>query len=238
MTSSNEPQSNAGADGYLPEFVPSDRALAAWEIASLVCSAFIGEWILAAAAGRTKLILAIPVGLAFVLVIGSQLLRGESLRELGFRFDNFLRAIKLLALPMLIVAVACFALAFGSGTRPDLFRWHPERPLAGQLALGFGWGFVQQYVLQSFINRRAQIIWHAGKRSVILTALVFALLHFPNPWLMLVTFVGGVVWAFVYQRAPNLFALAVSHSVMTWVLVSTLPMQALNHLRIGFKYFA
>jgi membrane protease YdiL (CAAX protease family) len=55
---------------------------------------------------------------------------------------------------------------------------------------------------------------------------------------MLVTFVGGVVWAFVYQRAPNLFALAVSHSVMTWVLVSTLPMQALNHLRIGFKYFA
>jgi membrane protease YdiL (CAAX protease family) len=119
-----------------------------------------------------------------------------------------------------------------------LFRWHPERPIAGQLALGFGWGFIQQYVLQSFINRRAQIVWQKGTRSVILTALIFAVLHFPNPWLMVVTLVGGGVWAFVYQRAPNLLALAVSHSVMTWVLVSTLPMSALNHLRIGFKYFA
>jgi membrane protease YdiL (CAAX protease family) len=55
---------------------------------------------------------------------------------------------------------------------------------------------------------------------------------------MVVTFVGGVVWAFVYQRQPNLFALALSHGVMTWVLVSALPASALNHLRIGLKYFA
>ena len=124
------------------------------------------------------------------------------------------------------------------GTHLDLFRWDPERPIAGQLALGFAWGFVQQYVLQSFINRRAQIVWQRGVRSVLLTAVIFALLHFPNPWLMLITFIGGLVWAFVYQRAPNLFALALSHSLMTWVLVSTLPTSALNHLRIGFKYFA
>ena len=55
---------------------------------------------------------------------------------------------------------------------------------------------------------------------------------------MFVTFVGGLIWAAVYEREPNLFALALSHAVMTWVLVSTLPASALNHLRIGFKYFA
>ena len=218
--------------------IPSQRSLAAWEIASLVSSALIGEWILSAAAGRTKFIVLIPVTFAFVLVIGSHLLHKESLRDLGFRFDNFLGALKLLALPMLVVGLMCLGLGLIFGTRPHLFRWHPERPIAGQLALGFAWGFVQQYVLQSFVNRRAQIVWQRGLRSVLLTALIFALLHFPNPWLMLVTFIGGLVWAFVYQRAPNLFALAVSHSLMTWVLVSTLPMSALNHLRIGFKYFA
>ena len=238
MTASSEPQSNAGARAYSPEFIPGDRALAAWEIGSLVSSAFIGEWIFAAAAGRSKLIVAIPITLAFVLVIGSHFLRGESVRDLGLRFDNFGRALKLLAMPMLSVAALCLALGLLFGTRPDLFRWHPERTIAAQLALGFAWGFVQQYVLQSFVNRRAQIIWQKGPRSVILTALVFSLLHFPNPWLMVVTFIGGVVWAFVYQRAPNLFALALSHSVMTWVVVSTLPATALNHLRIGFKYFA
>jgi membrane protease YdiL (CAAX protease family) len=218
--------------------VPGDRALAAWEIASLVSSALIAEWILSAAAGRTKLIVAIPLAFAFALVITSHLLRKESLRELGFRFDNFLRAAKLLVLPMIVVAGLCGSLGLIFGTRPDLFRWHPERPIVGQLALGFAWGFVQQYVLQSFINRRAQIVWQKGFRSVVLTAFIFSFLHFPNPWLMLVTFIGGLVWAFVYQRAPNLFALAISHSLMTWVVVSTLPMSALNHLRIGFKYFS
>jgi len=217
---------------------PSERSLAAWEIASLFSSALIGEWITSAAAGSTKLIVLIPVSFALVLVIGSHFLRKESLRDLGFRFDNFLLALKLLALPMLVVGLMCLGLGLIFGTRPDLFRWHPERHIAAQLALGFAWGFFQQYVLQGFINRRAQIIWQRGLGSVLLTALIFALLHFPNPWLMLVTFIGGLVWAFVYQRAPNLLALAVSHSLMTWVLVSTLPMSALNHLRIGFKYFA
>jgi len=217
---------------------PSDRALAAWEIGSLVSSALIAEWILSAAAGRTKLIVGIPLAFAFALVITSHLLRKESLRDLGFRFDNFLRAAKLLALPMILVAGLGVSLGLIFGTRPDLFRWHPERPIVGQLALGFAWGFVQQYVLQSFINRRAQLVWQKGVRSVVLTAFVFSFLHFPNPWLMLVTFIGGLVWAFVYQRAPNLLALAISHSLMTWVVVSTLPMSALNHLRIGFKYFS
>lgn len=212
--------------------------MAAWEIASVTSSILIAEWILFAATGPSKAIVGIPIGLAFVLMIASHRLRGESLRDLGFRFDNFFRALKLLLLPMLIVAIASLLIGLAAGARPNFMRWHAERWLAVQLALGVLWGFVQQYVLQAFVNRRAQIIWGAGTTSVILTALTFAVLHLPNPWLMVITLFGGLVWAAVYQRAPNLFALALSHSVMTWVLVSTLPQSAFNHLRIGLKYFA
>jgi len=214
-----------------------DRALASWEIASVVSSILIAEWILSAVIGRSKLVVAIPIGLAFVLIIGSHRLRGETLRELGFRFDNFLRAGKLLVLPMLITAVLCLLVGWWFGGEVNFLRWHTGRPIVAQLVLGFGWGLVQQYVLQGFINRRAQIIWGQSWLSVLLVAIVFGGLHLPNPWLSFVTFAGGVIWAAVYQRAPNLFALAVSHSLMTWVLVSTLPASALNHLRIGFKYF-
>ena len=59
----------------------------------------------------------------------------------------------------------------------------------------------------------------------------------PNPWLMLATFAGGVVWAAVYQRAPNLPALALSHSLMTLALIWTLPPSTLKGLRVGFNYF-
>jgi len=207
MTTEFQTQSSLSIDS--DPGAPGDRALAAWEIASLVSSALIAEWILSAAAGRTKLIVAIPLTFAFVLVITSHFLRTESLRDLGIRFDNFLRAAKLLALPMIVVAVLCVGLGLIFGTKPDLLRWHPERPIVWQLGLGFAWGFVQQYVLQSFINRRAQIVWQKGFRSVVTTAFLFSFLHFPNPWLMLVTFVGGLVLAFVYQRVPNLFALAI-----------------------------
>ena len=217
--------------------VIGDRALAAWEITSVASSILIAEWILSAAMGRGRLVVSIPIALAFVLMITSHSLRSETLRELGFRFDNFLRAGKLLLLPMFLTAVLCLVMAWWFGGEINFLRWHPGRPVAGQLLLGFGWGLVQQYVLQSFINRRAQIIFGSGWLSVLMVATVFAGLHLPNPWLTVVTFAGGAIWAAVYQRAPNLFALAVSHSLMTWVLVSTLPASALNHLRIGFKYF-
>ena len=217
--------------------VITDRALAAWEIASVASSVLIAEWILSAAMGRSRLVVAIPIALAFILMISSHHLRGEPFRDLGFRFDNFLRAGKLLLVPMVLTAGLCLVAMWWFGGEINFLRWHPGRPIAGQLALGFGWGLVQQYVLQGFINRRTQIIFGPGWLSVFLVAAIFAGLHLPNPWLTFVTFTGGAIWAAVYQRAPNLFALAVSHSVMTWVLVSTLPASALNHLRIGFTYF-
>lgn len=217
--------------------VVGDRALAAWEIASVASSVLIAEWILSAAMGRSKVVVAIPIALAFLLMISSHQLRGESLRDLGFRFDTFWRAGRLLLLPMLLIGILCLLAGWWFRGEMNFLRWHSGRPIAGQLVLGFGWGLVQQYVLQGFINRRAQIIWGQGWLSVLLVAIVFGGLHLPNPWLTLVTFAGGAIWATVYQRAPNLFALAISHSLMTWVLVSTLPPSALNHLRIGFKYF-
>ena len=218
--------------------VVGDRAIAAWEIASVASSVLIAEWILAAAVDRSRLIVAVPITLAFILMISSHRVRGETLRDLGFRFDNFLRAAWFVLLPMAVITAACLVIGWSFGAQIDFMRWHGERPIAGQLALGFGWGFVQQYVLQSFMNRRAKIILGSGWLSILLVAAVFAGLHLPNPWLTLVTFLGGLVWATVYQRAPNIFALAISHSLMTWVLVSTLPASAINHLRIGFKYFA
>lgn len=224
-------------DDAQSQAIIGDRGLAAWEIASVVSSILIAEWILSAVVGRSKLVVAIPMTLAFVFMICSQRLRGETLRDLGFRLDNFLRAGKLLLLPMLLVAGSCFLIGWWLGQGVNFLRWHADRPILGQLLLGFGWGLVQQYVLQSFINRRAQILQGPGWFSTLLVAIIFAGLHLPNPWLTIITFAGGVIWAAVYQRAPNIFALAVSHSVMTWVLVSTLPTSALNHLRVGFKYF-
>ena len=160
--------------------VLSDRALAGWELVSVVSSIVIAEWMLASAAGLSKAVVAIPVVLAFALMLTSHVVRGESFRDLGFRFDNFLRAMGLLIVPMGVAAAICLIVAWRLGSSIDFFRWHPNRNLLLQMILGFGWALAQHYVLQGFLNRRAMLVAGSGWTSVLIVAVIFGFLHLPN----------------------------------------------------------
>ncbi|HEX8846658.1 MAG TPA: CPBP family intramembrane glutamic endopeptidase [Pyrinomonadaceae bacterium] len=210
----------------------NEKTLAAWEIASVTSSFLIAEWMVLPFAGNSRLAAAVPLALALGLMLLSHRARGESARELGWRLDNFKEALRLLAVPMLAAA----ALIVGTGflLRGLHFTWGQFGEWALWLPL---WGLLQQYVLQGFINRRAQIIFGRGSKSVLLVALIFALLHLPNPWLSIATFAGGALWAYVYQRVPNLPALALSHALMSIVFAFALPPSATGSLRVGIKYF-
>ena len=209
-----------------------EKWLAAWEIASVVSSFLIVEWIVLPFAGNNILVAAVPIGLAFALMVLSHRARGESAREIGWRLDNFGQAARLLVLPMLIASIVLV----GVGLMMQSLRLGKQQILEWVVWLPL-WGVIQQYVLQGFINRRAQLIYGKGLKSVLLVALLFGVLHLPNPWLSLATLVGGVVWAKVYQRVPNLPALALSHALMSMLLAASLPATALKGLRVGIKFF-
>ena len=51
------------------------------------------------------------------------------------------------------------------------------------------------------------------------------------------TLIAGATWAYVYQRAPNLYALALSHTIVSLTLALTVSPRWLNGVRVGFKYF-
>ena len=82
-----------------------ERSLAGWEIASVFISFLITEWIVLALGG--KVLAAIPLIAAFGYILVSHRLHGETLRDLGFRMDNFWPALLLLAIPT-VLALVCF----------------------------------------------------------------------------------------------------------------------------------
>ena len=207
------------------------KGLALWEIVSVVTSGLIAEWVVLSFAGRSKLIGAIPILLAWGLMVFSHREHGENLQDIGIRRDNFLASCRLLLLPtaaaILVIAVTGWLISHSIIT--GHFR--------GRYFLLPLWALFQQYALNGFINRRAQIALGKGTKSIVLVAVVFAILHLPNPLLAMVTFIGGLIWGAVYQRQPNLFALALSHTVVSITLALTIPASLLNSLRVGFKYF-
>ena len=207
----------------------NDRMLAVWEIVSIVTTVVIAEWIRPSAAWLSPVLMTVPVAFAVALTISSHRVRGESLRDIGFCFDNFLNALYLLAIPTVVTLGLCLLIAWVTSAPINFLRW--------QLNANVGWALLQQYMLQGFIHRRAMIVLGRGWRSIVLVAIIFGLLHLPNPWIALITLMAGAIWAAIYQRTPNLFALAVSHSVMTWFVVSTFPPSLLRHMRVGIGYF-
>lgn len=152
------------------------------------------------------------------------------LRDLGVRRDNFGVAVRELALPTVVLAFVLIGFGWveGSLKEPVKFLKGPFRVLP--------WGFLQQLMLLGFCHRRMRIVLGQGYKSVAATALLFGLLHAPNPPLMVVCMLAGALWARQFDRNPNLFATALSHSVLSTSLSSSLPKSILHCTRVGYRY--
>jgi hypothetical protein len=212
--------------------VTNSRALALWEILSVTVSCLIAEWVVLSFLSLHRWLVIIPALLALAYMILSHQAYGEGLQTLGFRLDNLMTTLRLLFWPTVIALFVIFVVGWWLAGPPS-----PSRLLRPRVLLLPFWALFQQYALQGFMNRRAQVIFGKGPKSVMLIAFIFSLLHLPNLLLSGLTLIGGLIWGTVYQRQANLYALAASHTVASISLVMTLPLGAINGLRVGFKYF-
>ncbi len=166
----------------------------------------------------------------FGLTFFSHLTHNEELKELGLGQDNFLNALKVLALPVSILTLIIVCLSLVLGT------FHISYKILVQfLGIPF-WALLQQYLLQSFINRRLQIVFGAGWLSISITAIIFALVHLPNLALAFGTLVAGFVWAYSFQQAPNLYPIALTHGLLSALYANFIPKWLLPNMAVGYSY--
>lgn len=81
---------------------------------------------------------------------------------------------------------------------------------------------------------RAMGVSAAGTRLI--AAVLFALVHWPNPLVMLVTLLGMFVWAQQYQRGRPLWQLALVMGLTATTFSQMLPDDLTHHMRVGPGY--
>jgi membrane protease YdiL (CAAX protease family) len=171
--------------------------------------------------------------LLLAILVHSHRKDGEGFREIGFRGDTFAATSRLL-LPLMLIGGA---LIIAAALALDGMQFPPWQTTLRKTAAFVALGIVQQYLLVGFFFRRLERIT-TPRLAPVLTASIFALLHLPNVFLMVTTFVAGIVACLVYRRSPNLWANGLAHGLMTVLLYYALPRSLTGGLRVGAAYAA
>jgi len=173
--------------------------------------------------------------LILALVIASQMARGETLKSLGFRWDNLQEGLKIV-LPFLLLVCAVALVAGG------LFRTI-RNVRSDNAILSFGyycfWGLFQEYVLNGYFTNRVGAFSRrpTAHRTALWAAALFSAAHLPNWFLMLITLAGGYLSARFYLAYRNLFVLGLAHGAIGSILYLVVPESISHHLYVGPKWF-
>jgi hypothetical protein len=168
-------------------------------------------------------------GLAFLI----HLRHGDTAAELGIRLDTFGRAARealFVIVPALVLA-ASLGLRLGGGVALD-----PART-AWAFVWGYPWALFQEYGLQCVIGRRLAEVIRGEVLHDVVCAAIFGALHLPNPFLTVVTFGAAYCFCALFRRCPNLFALALAHTLASTVLYHFLPPGITHFMRVGPGFF-
>ena len=110
--------------------------------------------------------------------------------------------------------------------------WPPPHAIAEYAV----WALVQQFILQAFFFVRVEALT-SGKTAVLLTSLLFAGTHWPNPVLTAGTLMGALLFCEAFRRYRNLIPLGVVHAALGVALAEIVPESLLHHMRVGIAYW-
>jgi hypothetical protein len=169
-----------------------------------------------------------------VWLLASFLLHRDNPKTLGVRADNLWPATKQAAIVYGIFAAVL--LTTGIALRQSL-HLPPNYRSFGRLWLYFVFCLIQQIALNSLLmNRLVSLISRRWLASIIAGA-IFAALHWPNPVLVPLTFIGGTAMAWMFARVRNILPLAAGQALLGSLVWWAFPIAWHHMLRVGPGYY-
>lgn len=151
----------------------------------------------------------------------------------GFRKDNF-KAVLILMLPFAIISVTSFFI-IGYYQNTINLSWH-ILPLLITYPI---WGTIQQFLTIGLVAGNLstlKCVKFSRVTVVVLTAILFSLVHYPSIWLLIGTFILALVYGYYYLRSKNLYVLGILHGWLGALFYYTVVNQD-PFAEIFLKYF-
>lgn len=150
----------------------------------------------------------------------------------GFKRDNFIDSWKVL-LPFLLISVFLTGLyAVNNGIRVD----NPH--LIPILILYPVWGLIQQFIFLCIITLNLRQLKFFSENSGILYLAVpalFSIIHYPDLYLMGITFIIEIVFLITYIKWRNIWAIGLAHgSIAAFLLFYVFNRDLWKELFAGF----
>jgi len=170
-----------------------------------------------------------------VAAVGSSIwlgFRGRRREELGFLWPSRAGTLTILASGC-VVAIAVPAVVLLSGhpvpANPDWPKFQNVWPYVL-------WAVGQQFLLQSFFYVRFESLL-GTRAAVIVSTVLFALLHLPNLPLTAMTVLAGLFFTEMFRTYRSLYPLGIAHAVMGIAIAYSFPDALMHHMRVGLSYW-
>lgn len=169
-----------------------------------------------------------------VWLTASFLLHRDTPKTLGWRADNLWPATRRAVFYFSLAATLLLILGFARGAPTALPAgfWSFDR-----LWRYFAFCLLQQVALNSFLTNRLLFLTQRQWLAALSAGAIFSAVHWPNPVLVPVTLVGGMLMAWLFARERNILPLAIGQSVVGSLVWWAFPFDWHHGLRVGPGYY-
>jgi hypothetical protein len=169
-----------------------------------------------------------------VWLLASFLYHRDTPKTMGWRADNLWLATKKSAIVFAtcIVGVVLMGSLLGAWLRPV-----PHLIVPRHFFAYMAFCLLQQVGLNSYLTNRLLGGTGSPASASLLAGMLFAALHWPNPVLVPLTFIGGTAMAWLFARERNIIPLAIGQGILGTLVWWAFPVAWHHGLRVGPGFY-
>lgn len=168
-----------------------------------------------------------------IWLLASIILHRDTPQSLGWRADNLWPATRqgLVYFAVFVIGALAAALYFGAFRRQAFHSLETERFLGY-----FSFCLLQQIALNSYFTNRLLYVFREPRRTAVVAGAIFAVMHWPNPVLVPITFIGGTAMSWLFSRERNIIPLTVGQAILGTMIWWAFPVAWHHGMRVGPGY--